>query len=282
MKNVNFAIREMWELYSLDFLISEFKEFWINWNIYVIPYNSDLEILNTSSFLEEHLNVNIINWSDWTWPNCIWFKTDISSKTKDGVSPEIDIYRLASCINMLWSSSEKKYDIVVSNVKINDKNSDKEYDSKMWDLLWKLPYTVAVVPRHPFPKNFLHWIDIPKNVTIINKVWVLKELCKKTSLVVMWLIFSNTEWEMDHSPLEATINSNAISWSFGKIEDAYKDFYNNNWLIHKYNTFWDSIKDIPTLINDSNLKEKLEKKENRIKSNREEYLPKVLNILLKS
>jgi hypothetical protein len=30
---------------------------------------------------------------------------------------------------------------------------------------------------------------------------------------------------MDHSPLEATIRSNAISGSYAKIEEAYQKFY---------------------------------------------------------
>lgn len=156
----------------------------------------------------------------------------------------------------------KKFDIIVSNVKINDKKEEKEYDPRMWELLWRLPYSVAVVPRHPYPDWFLDWVNIPNNVTIINKVWILKSLCANTSLVVMWLIFSNPDWEMDHSPLEATINSNAISWYYEEIEDAYKDFYLNSWLIHRYQNFEDSISDIPNLINDINLKEKLEKKTN--------------------
>jgi transaldolase len=152
----------------------------------------------------------------------------------------------------------------------------------MWELLWKLPYNIAVVPRHPFPEWFLDWINIPENVTIINKVWVLKSLCANTSLVVMGLIFSNKEWEMDHSPLEATINSNAISWFYDEIEDWYKDFYTNSWLIHRYNSFEESIDNISNLINDYKLKEKLEKKQIWIKKNKEKYLKEVLNILLKN
>jgi hypothetical protein len=33
------------------------------------------------------------------------------------------------------ATNSYKYDIVVSNVKINDKKKEKEYNSKMWELL---------------------------------------------------------------------------------------------------------------------------------------------------
>jgi hypothetical protein len=96
----------------------------------------------------------------------------------------------------------------------------------------------------------------------------------------MWLIFSNPEWESDHSPLESTINSNAISWIYTKIEDAYTSFYESSWLIHWYKDFQDSIEDIPSLLNDPELIDKLENKKNWIKNNREQYLPEIENILL--
>lgn len=87
---------------------------------------------------------------------------------------------------------------------------------------------------------------------------------------------------MYHSPLESTINSNAISWFYDEIEDWYKYFYENSWLIHRYNSFEESMDNIPNLINDSKLKEKLEKKQIWIKNNKEKYLRDILNILLKN
>jgi hypothetical protein len=171
---------------------------------------------------------------------------------------------------------------VVSNVKINDKRKEKEYDPRMWEMLWKLPYSIAVIPRHPFPFWFLNWVNIPENITIINEIWVLKSLCTNTSLVVMWLIFSNPEWEMDHSPLEATINSNAISWYYDKVEDAYQDFYNNFWLIHRYKSFENSMPNIPNLINDTELQKKLKRKQLWIEQNKNKYLKEILDILLHS
>ena len=283
MNKVNFAIREIWELYSLEFLISEFKKYWIKWNIYVTPFNSDLELFNVSKFLSKHKDINIIDWSKWIHEKCIWFRTDISWKFENQVQSCIDVYKLATCTDMTMDTDLNQietFDIVVSNVKINDKKTEKEYNPKMWGMLWKLPYKIAVVPRHPIPNNFLNWVNIPNNITIINKVWVLRWLCAKTSLTVMWLIFSNPKWEMDHSPLEVTINSNTISWIYQKTEEAYKDFYNNSWLIHQYRDFHDSIEDIPNLINDEKLDEKLANKRKWIKNNRDIYLPKVLDILL--
>lgn len=283
MKNVNFAIREIGELYSLDFLISEFQDHWINWNIYTIPYNSDLRLHDTSAHLRRHHGVNIINWEEGIKNDCIWFKTDISWKFEDRVESSIDVYTVATCMDMDFGIDVSQYDdfdIVVSNVKINDKKPEKEYDSRMWGMLGKLPYKIAVVPRHPFPDWYLDWILIPDNVTIINQIGQLKWLCAKTSLTVMWLIFSNPEWEMDHSPLEATLNSNAISWTYGEIEQAYQDFYDSSWLVHQYRNFEDSFGDISWLLSDPYLDDKLENKRKWIRNNKGLCLPEILDTLL--
>ncbi|MFA5917691.1 MAG: hypothetical protein WC850_05660 [Candidatus Gracilibacteria bacterium] len=283
MKNINFVVREIGEIYSLDFIISEFLKYGIKWNVYVVPYNSDLKLMNVSDIFSKYQNVSVINGENGLNQKCLGFKTDISGKYEKCIKSEIDVYKLASCmpsdlgINL---DSVERYEIIVSNVKINDKNPNKEYNPQMWQLLGQLPYKIAVVPRHPFPHNFLNNIDIPKNVTIINKVGVLKSLCAKTSLVVMGKIFSNPEGEMDHSPLEATIRSNAISGYYSKIEKAYQKFYEESGLIHRYKSFSDSIEDIPELINDVNLYHKLENKKNWIEKNKQIYMSRVLNILL--
>ena len=283
MKSINFAIREIGELYTLEFLISEFQRFSIQWNVYTIPYNSDLRVYSASSRLSRYDGVNVINWEKGVDVNCVWFRTDISWKFEDRVKSCIDVYQLATCMDMDFGIDLSKYDsfdIVVSNVKIKDKNPKKEYDSRMWEMLEKLPYSIAVVPRHPFPDWFLKGIEIPDNVTIINQIWQLKWLCAKTSLTVMGLIFSNPEWEMDHSPLEATLNSNAISWIYWEIEDAYKIFYASSWLVHQYGSFEESMGDISSLLVDPYLEDKLENKRKWIRNNRGLYLPKMLDILL--
>lgn len=283
MKNINFAIREIGELYTLDFLISEFRNHWINWNIYIIPYNSDLRLYDASAHLSRHQGVSVINWEEGVNNDCVWFKTDISWKFEDRVKSCIDVYTVATCIDMEFGIDSSRYDdfdIVVSNVKINDKKPEKEYNPQMWELLWKLPYKIAVVPRHPFPNWYLDWIFIPDNVTIINQVGQLRWLCSKTSLSVMWLIFSNPEWEMDHSPLEATLNSNAISGMYSKVEGAYQDFYSSSWLVHQYRNFEDSFDDISWLLSDPYLDDKLENKRKWIRNNKGLYLPEILETLL--
>lgn len=283
MKNVNFAIREIGELYTLEFLISEFQRYGIRWNIYTIPYNSDLREYDSSSRLSKYEWVSVINWENGVDVNCVWFQTDISWRFEDRVKSCIDVYQVATCMDMDFGIDLSKFntfDIVVSNVKINDKKPEKEYDSRMWEMLEKLPYSIAVVPRHPFPDWYLKGIKIPGNVTVIDKIWQLKWLCAKTSLTVMWLIFSNPEWEMDHSPLEATLNSNTISWTYGEIEDAYKDFYKSSGLVHQYGSFEESMGDIERLLNDPYLEDKLENKRKWIRNNRGLYIPEILNILL--
>ncbi|MCH8518912.1 hypothetical protein LAT59_04085 [Candidatus Gracilibacteria bacterium] len=283
MKKVNFAIREIGELYTLEFLISEFQRYGIQWNIYTIPYNSDLREYDASSRLSKYEGVSVINGEDGVDVSCVGFQTDISGRFEDRVKSCIDVYQVATCMDMDFGIDLSKFsafDIVVSNVKINDKKPEKEYDPRMWEMLGKLPYSIAVGPRHPFPDGYLTGIEIPDNVTVINQIGQLKGLCAKTSLTVMGLIFSNPEGEMDHSPLEATLNSNTISGTYGEIEDAYKDFYVSSGLVHQYGSFVESMGDIEGLINDPYLEDKLENKRKWIRNNRGLYMPEILDILL--
>lgn len=147
----------------------------------------------------------------------------------------------------------------------------------MWELLWKIPYSVAVVPRHPFPENFLENIHIPKNITIFNQIGIIRELCAKTNL--MWLMFSNCHLETEHNPFEATINSNAITSSILKVDPHYWDFYDNSWLIHKIDDFHQIPNIIDELINDKNLHKKLQNREKWLESNKNIVLSKILKIL---
>jgi hypothetical protein len=45
-KVVNFAIREMGEVYAIDKIISLLQDYDISWIIHTIPYNSDLRLFN--------------------------------------------------------------------------------------------------------------------------------------------------------------------------------------------------------------------------------------------
>ncbi|MFZ4462035.1 MAG: hypothetical protein ACOYN2_06125 [Patescibacteria group bacterium] len=107
----------------------------------------------------------------------------------------IDVQEVCACVDSgSQSSSTKYYDIVVSNVKIADKDPRREYDHRMWDQLAALPYSIAVVPRHPLiPDQISKLPKIPENVGIMNRMGVLRDLCAHTRLVIMGLIFSKQQ-----------------------------------------------------------------------------------------
>ena len=142
-----------------------------------------------------------------------------------------------------------------------------------------MQYSVAIVPRHPFPKNFLENTYIPKNITIFNEIGIVRELCAKTRLTIMWLMFSDCYWETEHNPFEATMNSNAITSSILNIEPYYQDFYDNSWLIHKVENFYQLQNIINELINDNNIPKKFQNREKWLESNKNRVLSKIFNIL---
>ena len=281
MKNINFAIKEMWELYSLQFILDEFKKYNFKWNIYIVPFNSDFSCISIEKYFEQYSNVSLIfNNNHLIWKNCLGFESDISNRFPD-ITPLINIYELNTCIDFkrYIIGNQAKFDIIVTNVKINDKKPEREYNKEMWKVLWKLPYSVAIVPRHPFPKNFLEDIIIPKNITIFNKIGIVRELCAKANLTIMWLIFSDCNWETEHNPFEATINSNAITSSVLNVELHYQDLYDNFWLMHKLDNFYQIPNIVDDLINDKNIFKKLQNKEKWLESNKNAVLSKILTIL---
>ncbi len=281
-KIINFAIREMWEVYAIDNIIKGLDESNIDWIIHSVPYNTDLLLYNSKNILEKNNNVSVIQGLD-NWNKIFGFSSDISEKCKDKVIPIIDIQEVSASVdydNKIWPLDES-YDLIVSNVKINDKDKNREHYPEMWNMLWDLPYTVWVIPRHPINDEYMEkFAVIPDNITIINKMWVLRDLCARSKLVIMWLIFSHQFWETDHNPLEATINSHAIYWKYLKYSRVYKRLYNESWLMHWYPDFKECIKDIPHLINDADLENKLAWRRKWINMNRTKVLKNFKNIIL--
>ena len=171
---VHFAVREMGEVFALNEIINLLKGESIYWYVYIVPYNTDLTILNPVEILNSRSNVSIIQGLPSQKESIIFgFISDISVKCLDTVTAVIDIQEISACINYEPSpvGSTKVYDIVVSNIKLFDKNPAKECDPEIWQMLGNLPYTIAVVPRHPIQRdNYSRLPQLPKNVTLINKM----------------------------------------------------------------------------------------------------------------
>lgn len=259
--NVDFVLREMGEVYWFEYLVSELGDCWVNWQVHLRPYNSDLSYINMADRLGK-LGVQVQSNAVPT-ESAYSFISDISKKVADKTTGLIDIHELNTCIPINTENKENwdVYDVVVSNVKMNDKNPKKEYQPYMWNVLKTIWHRTAVVPRHPVPQSFLDSLEVPDNVTIINTVGSLKGLCLRAKLVVMGLIFSKPLQQFDHNPIEATQSCNAIYWRENLIEPAYIDYYGTHWLLHPFEYGQDFSARVEDLIGDFDLPVKLQKRD---------------------
>lgn len=256
----------MWELYALEQILKIFKEkSGIIWNTFVEPYNSDLVKFNSCQILQKY-KVRIyssLKQASWT---VFGFKSDLPEIPN--VHNIFNVYSINGSSEYPPPSLKKSFDIVVSNVKLQDKKPELECSSRMWDILSNLPYSVAVVPRHPCTEDFLATISIPQNTVVINDIWVVRDLCSSCQLVIMWLLFSNAKWEYDHNPFEATIASNALYGADLEHQPEYNWFYTESWLLHPVVTPIEIPDLVWRLIKDDTLNAKLKKRNLMISSNR--------------
>ena len=265
----------MWEVYWFEYLVSELGDCWVNWQAHLRPYNSDLGYINMADRLGK-LGVQVQ--SNEAPPEYAYsFISDISEKVADKTKGLIDIHELNTCIPINTEDKENwdSYDLVVSNVKMNDKNPKKEYQPYMWDVLNKTWHRTAVIPRHPVPQSFIDSIDVPDNVTIINTVGSLKGLCLRAKLVVMGLIFSKPLQQFDHNPIEATQSSHAIYWRENLVEGAYAEYYKVHWLLHPFEHGEDFSGRVDEFMQDSELSAKLKKRDEWIQLQKKKIFDRI-------
>ncbi len=285
-KNIHFAIREMWEIIALKTIINLLNKKWysFDFSIVVMPFNTDFNFINISESFKKFDNVRILNKDDYlvNWGKLFWFKWTILNSDDKLITDYIDIYEVGA--SRLYEMNKKKLNkstplIVVTNLKVKDKDISEEFHPDTIQVLWNLNANIIIIPRHPVTdKDYLHsiLIQLPKNIEFSNTMWKVEEFCSKADLVIMWKIFSNTLDDRDHNPLEATISSNAISWFYKYIPEVFQEIY-DIWLIKRLKTFYEINNSlIIDLINDSLLEKKLELKRNYILWNRETLLKKCL------
>lgn len=263
----------MGEVYAMEKVISLLHDYNISWVIHSVPYNNDLRLFNPERILGRYPNVSVRRNAEGNLKERTYgFVSDISWKCHDDIIAVLDVQEVAASIDINPATSivnEPIYDIVVSNVKLFDKNPSRECDPNIWELLWRLPYSIAVVPRHPLSEESLSQLPaFPENIVLINKMGILRDLYTRTRLVVMGLIFSNQMWETEHNPLEATVWAHAIYGKHLGVSPFYSWLYEKSWLLHGYANFSESIMDIWKYLEDPELAVKLAWRKKWIEENK--------------
>ncbi len=284
-QNIFFAIREMWEIIALKTIINLLNEKWyiFIFHIVVMPFNTDFNFISVHESFKDFNNVKISNKNDYliSWHKLFWFKWNIFNLDDNLITDYIDIYKVGASrlYNINKKNKNKKPLIVVTNLKVKDKDRSEEFHPDTINILWNLNANIIVIPRHPvtdkvYLNNIL--IQLPKNINFSNSMWKVEEFCSKADLVIMWKIFSNTLDDRDHNPLEATISSNAISWYYKYTPEVFQELY-NIWLIKRLESFYEITNSLVNeLVKDSLLEKKLEFKRNYILLNRENLLKECL------
>ncbi len=284
-QNIFFAIREMWEIIALKTIINLLNEKWyiFIFHIVVMPFNTDFNFISVHESFKDFNNVKISNKNDYliSWHKLFWFKWNIFNLDDNLITDYIDIYKVSASrlYNINKKKKKKKPLIVVTNLKVKDKDISEEFHPDTINILWNLNANIIVIPRHPvtdkvYLNNIL--IQLPKNINFSNSMWKVEEFCSKADLVIMWKIFSNTLDDRDHNPLEATISSNAISWYYKYTPEVFQELY-NIWLIKRLESFYEITNSLVNeLVKDSLLEKKLEFKRNYILLNRENLLKECL------
>ncbi len=261
MRTVNILVREIPEVYALAALVRHYS-CRIRWVVSCRPYNSDLLKFGYQQFLSMIGNVEFDEPSLSRYLP-IGFRSDISDRigvtghSRD-VLPLTEIIASFDPADFVPQSSPMGSYVVVSNVKIGDKNPSLEHDIEMWSELAKFPVPVAVVPRHPCAPEKLKELPIPGNVTIINEVGILRGLCLRAKLVIMGLLFSPLDGQVDHNPLEATMASHALFNAKIAINEHYRYIYNNPpGLLHPVSSYRDLWPQAEPYLSDSDLLKRL-------------------------
>lgn len=258
--------------------------------VFLLPYNTDFQFINVADELANLRGVNVLSGpftaDELSGKKIFWFKGTIEDSFTQHIKREVDIYEVWVCrlykkwiIFNGWTPN-----VVISNLKVYDKDTSEEYKSDLLMLLADKPYKITIVPRHPIPspeKLEAVLAKLPKNMVLSNTMGKLENICSESNLTIMGKIFSDTADDRDHNPLEATINSNAIGRKMPFIPEPFIELYESG-LMHTYNNFYDCLWDLENLILDSDLSEKLTWRENWIKKNRAKYLNKWLDLFTKS
>ena len=282
---VFFALREFCEVYALKTIIGYCRELSLgfHWNILSFPVNTDFGYCSLSKAFSEIPEVSVIEHFDEAFLSQIrlfGFATDMRHDLDGYMREQFSCSEVASCRLYRRPISQSDHPlVVVGNVKV--KSPVEDFQSEIFWRLARLPYDVAVVPRHPLNLDEMKAVHIPSSIRFINTMGELEGLHSRADLVVMGRIFSadGLKPDDDHNPLEATINAHALCGLLHEVPKPYRWFYEDSGLLHQCSTLEEVYEGIDLWMRDTDLPGKLAKRDEWIQSNRSRYLGEIVKTL---
>lgn len=289
MRKIYFSIREYPEVLALSAIIEHCVEMGISdidWCVVCSPVNTDFDFLSLrnacdkSGFSVRYVNVEEVKQVDRF--QVFGFKTDMRHNQDEMVGYFFDIFDVMA--TRLYRHEpikvwRKEQTIVIGNIKIESPVA--EFQQEIFERLAVLPYTVVVVPRHPFTDGDLSNIRIPSKLKFVNTMGDLERLHAHADAVIMGRIFCEGDLvsDDDHNPFEATINAGALAGINTRIPKAYEWIYNESNLIHQCESYNDVFDLLPAVLGDMDIVRKLECRKEWILDNRKRFLKQVLEAL---
>lgn len=282
---VFFALREFCEVYALKTIIGYCRELSLSlhWNILAFPVNTDFGYCSLSKAFSGIPEVSVIEHFDEVFLSRIMlfgFATDMRHDLDVYMREQFSCSEVASCRFYQRPISRSRHPLVViGNVKV--KSPVEDFQSEIFRRLARLPYDVAVVPRHPLSFDEMRAVHIPPSIRFINTMGELEGLHSRADLVVMGRIFSadGLKPDDDHNPLEATINAHALCGLLKEVPKPYRWLYEESGLLHQCSTLKEVYEGIDPWMQDANLSGKLAKRDKWIQSNRSRYLGGIVKTL---
>jgi len=280
-----FALREFCEVYALKTIIGYCRELSLgfHWNILSFPVNTDFGYYSLSKAFSEIPEVSVIEHFDEAFLlkiRLFGFATDMCHHLDGYMREQFSCSEVASC--RLYRRPISRSDhplVVVGNVKV--KSPIENFQLEIFQRLARLPYDVAVVPRHPLNLDEMKVFHIPPSIRFINTIGELEGLHSQADLVVMGRIFSadGLKPDDDHNPLEATINAHALCGLLEEVPQPYRWLYEESGLLHECSTLEEVYEGINLWMQDPDLPRKLTKRDEWIQFNRSQYLSEIVKTL---
>lgn len=289
MKEVYFSIREYPEVLALATIMSHCVEMGVSdieWCVFCSPVNTDFNFLSLNSACDKMgIKVRYVSIDEVKKVNksqVFGFKTDMLHEQDEIVGHFFDIFNVMATRLYrhkplkVWNKDQT---IVLGNIKI--KLPVAEFQQEIFARLAVLPYTVVVIPRHPFKNEELGNVNIPSKLNLINTMGDLEKLHAHADAVIMGRIFCEGDLvsDDDHNPFEATINAGVLAGINTNIPDAYKWIYNDSELIHQCESYDEVFDLLPVVLNDKDIVRKLARRKQWIMDNRRQLLDPVLEML---
>lgn len=281
-----FALREFCEVYALKTIVEYCRNIGLefHWNALAFPVNTDFKYCNLANAFAGVDDVSVVESFDEAFLSQIrlfGFATDMHHDLDKYMQQQFSCSEIASCKlypRHFGSHGDQKV-LVIGNVKV--KSPVEDFQLEIFQKLAVLPYEVVVVPRHPLSLEEMEVAKIPSSIKFVNTMGDLEKLHAMANLVIMGRIFSAGGLipDDDHNPLEATINSHALCGVIKEVPAVYRWLYEESGLIHQCTTIDEVYDGIEHWMKDGKLTNKLARKEEWVRSNRNQLLGKIAKTL---